>query len=226
MKFHEAIQKAYPNLLVVNVETPKLLIEKGLIPMIMKEFRGVSFIYPKGIYFDCMSCGNCCKQDVPLSKKEVDSKLYETKNGGDCLSFTNKFLKGCKGDDCIYLKNKKCEIYEKRPVKCKTYPWSPDNYYQNKIAVQLYIELLKDFECNGFHIGKMKFEHLKPFISAIKEEFRVMKSITADDVLENVSKKEFAKNLRKQAEIETPWIDISKLSDDDLIKIAKGEGKK
>ena len=29
--------------------------------------------------------------------------------------------------DCIFLKDKKCQIYENRPTQCRTYPWWREN---------------------------------------------------------------------------------------------------
>jgi Fe-S-cluster containining protein len=29
--------------------------------------------------------------------------------------------------DCVFLKEKKCTIYEVRPVQCQTFPWWPGN---------------------------------------------------------------------------------------------------
>lgn len=29
--------------------------------------------------------------------------------------------------DCVFLKDKKCEVYAARPIQCRTYPWWPQN---------------------------------------------------------------------------------------------------
>lgn len=31
------------------------------------------------------------------------------------------------GYDCIFLKNDRCTVYEKRPVQCRTFPWWAHN---------------------------------------------------------------------------------------------------
>lgn len=29
--------------------------------------------------------------------------------------------------DCVFLKDKKCQVYGARPLQCRTYPWWPQN---------------------------------------------------------------------------------------------------
>lgn len=36
-----------------------------------------------------------------------------------------KSLEG--GYDCVFLENKKCAVYQARPVQCRTYPWWKEN---------------------------------------------------------------------------------------------------
>lgn len=47
--------------------------------------------------------------------------------------------------DCIFLKGKRCEVYQARPTQCRTYPWWPENLNSKeswKIAAQ---------ECEGIN---------------------------------------------------------------------------
>jgi uncharacterized protein len=35
--------------------------------------------------------------------------------------------------DCIFLKDKKCQIYGARPTQCRTYPWWPQNLRSQQV---------------------------------------------------------------------------------------------
>ena len=36
-------------------------------------------------------------------------------------------LESKKNYDCVFLKDKKCQVYGARPTQCRTYPWWPHN---------------------------------------------------------------------------------------------------
>lgn len=220
MKFHEALQKAYPKLSITR-ENAQYLIVNDVIHQDIIEAKGMYFHFPEKIMWRCVNSGNCCKQDVPLHKEEVDSGVFEMKDGGDSLSYTNKFIKGVKGQRCPYLTDSnKCKVYNQRPLKCKTYPFVPMQHL-GKNHVGLYIEMLEGFECEGFHLGRMKRKHFFEFAKIIKQEIRMQKTMGVDEILKNVSVKEFGKQLRKQIEGGPLPIDLSEYTDEQIVDMTK-----
>lgn len=90
--------------------------------------------YAQGLKFQCTQCGKCCtgspgytwlsEQDVvtiakylQLSIEEFALKYLRLVNGKFAL--TEKPL----SFDCVFLKDKKCQIYPVRPTQCRTFPW-------------------------------------------------------------------------------------------------------
>jgi Fe-S-cluster containining protein len=99
--------------------------------------------YEDGLNFSCTGCGKCCKVngDVWLAPEEV-SKIMEHLDYTSRSQFRTDFIKAeiLQDDDedkswmclkrkegaCIFLgDDKKCKIYEHRPVQCQTYPFWP-----------------------------------------------------------------------------------------------------
>jgi len=96
--------------------------------------------YENGLKFECTQCSKCCRFDpgyVFLSYNDLDRlikffKLSETE-------FIDKYCRKVdmgeknrlslleKGNfDCIFWSNGGCEIYEARPLQCRSYPfWKP-----------------------------------------------------------------------------------------------------
>jgi uncharacterized protein len=90
--------------------------------------------YEKGLYFGCKKCSNCCTGSpgyVWLDKDEIESiSKYLKITKKEFLkkytrSFKNKIslLENNANYDCIFLKDKKCSIYNSRPSQCRTYPF-------------------------------------------------------------------------------------------------------
>lgn len=99
--------------------------------------------------FQCQeSCGGkCCKKDfisaggfVFLTKADRDrltrrlnKPLTDFASLGEFehTSFSGKEAKAWFLNDndqgCIFFKDGKCEVYEDRPIQCKTYPFWPEN---------------------------------------------------------------------------------------------------
>lgn len=94
--------------------------------------------YQEGLKFKCTECGKCCTGApgyVWVSEKEME----------EMAAFLNLTLKdfmriyvrrvgqryslneSSKTFDCVFLKEKKCQVYGARPLQCRTYPWWPDN---------------------------------------------------------------------------------------------------
>lgn len=96
--------------------------------------------YKNGLNFECTQCSNCCLFDpgyVFLSYNDLDRlvkyfNLSETEfidrycrkidmGEHNCLSLLEK-----SNYDCIFWSNGGCEVYESRPLQCRSYPfWKP-----------------------------------------------------------------------------------------------------
>lgn len=92
--------------------------------------------YSAGLRFECTGCGKCCtgnpgyiwldEDEVEAIAAYLDLTLQE---------FGQKYLRRVKGRlsllemprsyDCVFLKEKQCQIYPVRPTQCKTFPWWP-----------------------------------------------------------------------------------------------------
>lgn len=94
--------------------------------------------YHKGLSFKCTECGKCCTGS-PGYAWVSDEEIIEM---ADYLNlsvdtFSKRYLRLVNGKtalledhkiyDCVFLKNKKCEIYPVRPKQCRTFPWWPQN---------------------------------------------------------------------------------------------------
>ncbi len=89
----------------------------------------------------CSQCGVCCALFlINLSEKEYRSKRYKTMFPG----FVKDFDEACQiganilaqkeDNNCIYLKNKKCSIHQRRPSVCrKFFCKSKDKKYKEMI---------------------------------------------------------------------------------------------
>jgi|SRR3989344_2746691 len=90
--------------------------------------------FSEGLRFKCTGCGKCCtgtpgyvflsEQDLhrlaehfQLTPEEF-AKQY-TRKEEDRLALIDQPSTG----DCIFLKDKKCTVYQARPMQCQTFPW-------------------------------------------------------------------------------------------------------
>ena len=92
--------------------------------------------YAEGIRFGCTGCGGCCKSHgeysyvyvsdeeaagmasiLGISVEAFDAKyaLWQKEDGQRHLRFVN--------GACPFLKDNRCEVYESRPVQCRTWPF-------------------------------------------------------------------------------------------------------
>lgn len=102
--------------------------------------------YDDGIRFECQGSGKCCVSHgeygfvyVTASDRKKMAKLL----GIPTVEFTRKHCSKVEGlfrlndgpsDDpkdptakpCTFLKNKRCTIYEARPMQCRTWPFWPE----------------------------------------------------------------------------------------------------
>lgn len=99
--------------------------------------------YKNGLKFKCTGCGQCCTG----SPGYIWFTHEEGKNIADSLGISIEdfyllysrrindrySLREIQGSyDCIFLKNKKCTIYNVRPKQCRTYPWWLSNLKSKK----------------------------------------------------------------------------------------------
>ncbi|MCB1181571.1 MAG: YkgJ family cysteine cluster protein [Chlamydiia bacterium] len=93
--------------------------------------------YIKGLRFACTECGKCCTGTpgyVWVTPDEIEkmafflqlsiqefSKRY-IKRVGNRFSLIEK-----KNYDCVFLKEKKCQVYGARPIQCQTFPYWPEH---------------------------------------------------------------------------------------------------
>lgn len=104
--------------------------------------------YAEGLRFECTGCGQCCTG----SPGYVWVDLQEIQAIASFLNltveeFSRQYLRRVKGRlsllelphvtlpetyDCIFLKDKKCQIYSVRPTQCRTFPWWPHNLKSEK----------------------------------------------------------------------------------------------
>ncbi len=90
--------------------------------------------FSEGLKFKCTGCGGCCTGSpgyVYLSHWDLE-KLSEH-FGITEEEFTKKYCRFVDGQyalledalnyDCVFLRDKKCTVYEARPIQCRTFPW-------------------------------------------------------------------------------------------------------
>jgi uncharacterized protein len=94
--------------------------------------------YKKGLRFTCTGCGQCCTGEpgfVWLSDEEIhEIATYLKISNKEFLRLYTRSIFGKtslietrKENDCIFLKEKKCQIYNVRPKQCRTFPWWKEN---------------------------------------------------------------------------------------------------
>jgi len=92
--------------------------------------------YTEGLRFSCTGCGQCCTGApgyVWVTPEEIEQIATHLNLTVD--DFSQRFLTNVKGRfslvempktyDCVFLKDKKCQIYSVRPTQCRTFPWWP-----------------------------------------------------------------------------------------------------
>jgi Fe-S-cluster containining protein len=95
--------------------------------------------YKDGLRFKCTECGKCCTGGpgyVWITEQEMENiarllnittELFKRKY---IRQVNNRFAlveKKSQNFDCIFLKDKKCMVYQARPKQCRTYPWWREN---------------------------------------------------------------------------------------------------
>lgn len=97
--------------------------------------------YKQGLHFQCTECGKCCTGSpgfVWVTEEEIQAMAASLNISSEL--FKRKYIRrrdnryalvekkvGENQFDCIFLKDKKCEVYQNRPKQCRTYPWWKEN---------------------------------------------------------------------------------------------------
>lgn len=94
--------------------------------------------FEKGLRFSCTECGACCTGSpgyVWITDEEIQ-KISEFL-GLDIFDFQRKYIRLVFGRkaliemkkdfDCVFLKDKRCSVYQVRPKQCRTFPWWQQN---------------------------------------------------------------------------------------------------
>ena len=116
--------------------------------------------YREGLTFSCTECGKCCTGSpgyVWVSEEEMeeiatflnislkDLKRKYIRRVGNRYSL----IESKKTYDCVFLKDKKCQVYGARPTQCRTYPWWPQNLNSEEAWAGV------GFECEGVGNGNL-----------------------------------------------------------------------
>ncbi len=90
--------------------------------------------FDEGLRFKCTGCGKCCT-GAPgyVFLSEPDIKKLSTHFNLSVEDFCRQYTRLVDGksalldrpgsEDCLFLKNKQCTVYEARPTQCRTFPW-------------------------------------------------------------------------------------------------------
>lgn len=97
--------------------------------------------YKDGLRFECTRCSKCCRYDpgyVFLSYSDLQLLLQGT--GMEKADFMKTYcravlingtyrlsLKEKSNYDCIFWNNEGCEVYEYRPLQCRSFPFWEEN---------------------------------------------------------------------------------------------------
>ncbi|MFP3951635.1 MAG: YkgJ family cysteine cluster protein [Candidatus Bathyarchaeia archaeon] len=90
------------------------------------------FIHPVGLRWRCTNCGACCRNpedrdrrilllptDISRLRGVIESEFYNTVEGRE--PFVAEMVKS--DGKCVFLGADGCEIYDNRPLICRTYPF-------------------------------------------------------------------------------------------------------
>lgn len=99
--------------------------------------------YASGLHFKCTECGQCCT-GTPGYTWITEQEAVEIANflNISLELFAKKYvrtvdrklalLEDPRNFDCIFLKDRKCQVYPVRPKQCRTFPWWPRNLKSEK----------------------------------------------------------------------------------------------
>ncbi len=93
--------------------------------------------YKEGLRFKCTGCGQCCTGSpgyvwVTLAEADEIAKTLNIATEEFIKKYTRRIgnrlslKEHPRNFDCVFLKGKRCEIYQARPKQCRTFPWWRD----------------------------------------------------------------------------------------------------
>jgi hypothetical protein len=93
--------------------------------------------YKDGLRFTCTQCGDCCTGEpgfVWVSEEEIQAlaarlalSIEEFEERYVRRIGPRKSLIEMENGDCVFLKERKCTVYEDRPRQCRTWPFWESN---------------------------------------------------------------------------------------------------
>lgn len=128
--------------------------------------------YPKNVRFECQRCAKCCG-DIPERKRNIlllepEIEQISTITGLRATEFSTpssdkepyRYAMKKKEGKCVFLKGINCQIYPHRPLICRFYPFSLEEFdtesYEFKVSE----------ECPGVGRGKIiKEEDFREMLS-------------------------------------------------------------
>lgn len=95
--------------------------------------------WSEGLRFQCQGSGQCCTShgEYGFVFLTLEDRRMMAKHLGLSLSlFTKRYCDRTNGffhlkedgknPDCLFLKDKRCSVYQARPIQCRTWPFWPD----------------------------------------------------------------------------------------------------
>jgi uncharacterized protein len=107
----------------------------------MNENNEENLWYKNGLRFQCTECGKCCTGSsgfVWITEEEMKAmadhlnislelfKRKYTRQRDNRFALVEKKT-AHNHYDCVFLNDKKCQIYQVRPTQCRTYPFWKEN---------------------------------------------------------------------------------------------------
>ena len=137
----------------------------------------------KGIRFECQGSGNCCVSrgsygfvylsDIDLNRFSKYFKISIKKFKEKYCQITDGFIhlseKYELNGNCIFLKDRKCSVYNSRPTQCRTWP-----FWNENMNAKVWNE---DIAINCPGIGKGKLIKSKTIERFLKEDLKNEDSI-------------------------------------------------
>lgn len=136
--------------------------------------------WAKGIQFQCQGSGKCCVSrggygHVYLTledRRDLANFFHLTTR-----EFTKKYCIKSEGywalkdftSACVFLKGKQCQVYEARPMQCKTWPFWPEN-----MSAKAWDKEVVSY-CPG--VGKGKVWEAKEIQSQLDKQIRSEKKL-------------------------------------------------
>ena len=95
--------------------------------------------YSNGLKFECQGSGKCCTSHGEFGFVFLtleDRRRFAKHLAISTAAFTKQYCdlrdgawhlkEDPKNQDCMFLKSKRCSVYEARPTQCRTWPFWPE----------------------------------------------------------------------------------------------------